>query len=143
MNKKSHNDQAIFVPAWCRHHSENIIEYLFQKSLAGYPYNVDVPSILHKYDFDDPEIVFDAKRAYEERERKKDDNIDYGKRPFIFYQGGWAGGDRGWVIREKCLRKGGSYKNIKKARVNHPKECLKKGGSYKILRRRGWVMQKN
>ncbi|CAB3992501.1 endothelin-converting enzyme homolog [Paramuricea clavata] len=45
----------------------------------GYPYNIGVPSILHKYDIDDPESVIKAKRVFEDnRQENDDDDIDYG-----------------------------------------------------------------
>ena len=45
----------------------------------GYPYNIDVPSVLHKYDIDDLESVIKAKRVLEDdQQENEDDDIDYG-----------------------------------------------------------------
>ena len=46
----------------------------------GYPYNIDVPTILHKYDIDDPEsAINNAKRMFENsQEKKEDDDVNYG-----------------------------------------------------------------
>ena len=46
----------------------------------GYLYNIDVPTILHKYDIDDPEsAINNAKRMFENsQEKKEDDDVDYG-----------------------------------------------------------------
>ena len=64
------------------------IIYLFHVSLRlGYPYNIGVPSILHKYDIDDPESVIKAKRVFEDnRQENDDDDIDYGMNLRIVYR---------------------------------------------------------
>lgn len=47
---------------------------------TGYPYKIDVPSILHKYEIYDPESVIEAKRAFDDSQQSKnDDETDYGK----------------------------------------------------------------
>ena len=46
-----------------------------------------MPSILHKYDIDDPESVIKAKRVFEDnRQENDDDDMDYGMNLRIVYR---------------------------------------------------------
>ena len=53
-----------------------------------------MPSILHKYDIDDPESVIKAKRVFEDnRQENDDDDMDYGMNLRIVYRQ-----TRGWYV---------------------------------------------